>query len=931
MISADESLTTILEPVAAPVTWTDVARRLASIDPADDLWRKRPDGLLTAMVYWTGLRLDIRNDAKSYDLSLDWLKLVFPHRLTSIDGTLFLLLDGPEGIDRLQVKVATVEDFDSLDYSIRASVESDISFSGEMDRPLSNDTLPVFACHSVKGGVGRTTTAISLAQHLINRFSAPVLLIDGDFEAPGISFLLRKSRSEFATSFEDLIAIKHADNSRDASRTISFVSDRLADLRVGDLFILPVRRQPEDLVGSAIRPEHLPRTEQDGPFALTTLLRLLGRRLGCAAVVIDLRAGLVQIAAQLLLDPSVSRLFVTTISGQALDATAAMLQFVGRELRRHNSTVTPPLIVFNRVPSVFESTNAIEALRQPLLQVAVQAFNGDSDREVQGLTEFTGASLQPVLYATVREISDLAVAASGWDDFSEQIKKSDFATTLAPQFDMWLSALGLSPTNRSDSDFANIPSSLPAARAKLAEYAELLVAAETAKNPVPAPLVTAPLRHMAVESLSRTPILISEGTKGTGKTLMARFLVSQRNWRNAVQVLSGRTPVYDAAIIPVYCSTQAGGNLLDEVTGRRSEIARSQGFGSSMSLSDLKDTLLIEFSKAGDDAARSAIWLDAIAWSVGFEVGVPGAGHTYLKLVESGSQRSIALFEGLEELFPDIRVPTASAAIRALIVDTANRLRLSPGRRLGLIVFARSDSVAAALPQNLEQFRLQNREYALTWTEADVLELGAWLTSKSEAIPHLWSEDWKSLSDLERVRRLNLIWGNKLGPDDTTETRVKEARTSLWLVAVLSDLQGRITARDFVRLIANAGKYQPLPQISVLYPKRVLVPPALRSAVEPASQAKVREIQEEIPPLREVFEKFLSASPEQIPLDSGAVERIGLTKEELDLLRTQGVILGDRPPYEVAELFRVGLNLRPPPGRRNVINLLRQARGRIGA
>ena len=825
VITTDTAAEVAFETADVPVTWADVARRLASLDPAEALWQSRPRTLLGANVYWTGIRLDILNEPQAEASALSWLERVFPHRVRNEKNFVSLIIDGPSALSRLPIRVEIADEDDSFVQRPRATVESDISFSGLATAEAPSGQMPVFACHSVKGGVGRTTSAIALAHHLGARLAKPILLIDGDFEAPGISFLLRDSRAEFSTSFEDLLAIRHADPSANAEMTLSFVTERMNDLRVGNLFVMPVRRQPEDLVGSTIRVEHLANDGGSEAFVLTSLLRSLGERLGCGAIVVDLRAGMVPIAAQLLLDPSVARLFVTTISGQALAATTAMLQFVGRELRRHSNYVSPPLILFNRVPSIFESANAADALRQPLLQSAVQAFNGNADSVAQGLSEATNIFLEPVMHASIGELSELAVTANGLAEFSSQIRISNFFELLSPQLDDWLSALGLLQTEPDLTTAFEVPTNIGIARNKLARFASLRVAAELAEDPNQIPLITAPLRQMAVESLSRLPILISEGTKGTGKTLMARFLIAQGNWRKVVIALSGRTSTYDSAIVPVYCSTQAGGKLLEEATAQRSQVAASFGFSKAISLVDLKDTLLSRFAIAIDDASRSSIWLDAIAWSIGFQIGVAGAGRTYLDQADSSAPLIVALFEGLEELFPDIRVPYAAAAVRALIVDTANRLRLAPGRRVGLIVFARSDSVATAIPQNLEQFRLQNRDFALTWTEADVLELGAWLATKSSAVPGLWVEDWRSLPESERAERLSILWGSKLGPDDTMETRVKEARTSLWLVAVLSDLQGRITARDFVRLIENAADYQPPAQIDVLYPKRVLLTP----------------------------------------------------------------------------------------------------------
>lgn len=66
------------------------------------------------------------------------------------------------------------------------------------------------------------------------------------------------------------------------------------------------------------------------------------------------------------------------------------------------------------------------------------------------------------------------------------------------------------------------------------------------------------------------------------------------------------------------------------------------------------------------------------------------------------------------------------------------------------------------------------------------------------------------------------------------------------------------------------------------------------------------------------------------PIDQEAVAEIGLTSDDIDLLRLHGIILGDAPPYEVPELFRMGLGLRHAGARHSVLGTKRRARQRLG-
>jgi hypothetical protein len=89
--------------------------------------------------------------------------------------------------------------------------------------------------------------------------------------------------------------------------------------------------------------------------------------------------------------------------------------------------------------------------------------------------------------------------------------------------------------------------------------------------------------------------------------------------------------------------------------------------------------------------------------------------------------------------------------------------------------------------------------------------------------------------------------------------------------------------------------------------------------------------QEEIAELGPVFDKF-RRQPDRVvaPLDANAIEVLGLTQGDISLLQRHGILFGDAPPYEVPELFRMGLNLKHSGARHSVINLRRRARQRLG-
>ncbi len=515
-----------------------------------------------------------------------------------------------------------------------------------------------------------------------------------------------------------------------------------------------------------------------------------------------------------------------------------------------------------------------------------------------------------------------------WNLFSAQVAESGFTRSLTESLDSWLE-LAVDGFHEETVQLGS-QSRTEDRRHKLAAFAERLVAAETADDAVANPLITHPLHMLATQFQSQLPIIVAEGAKGTGKTLSARFLVNKQTWKHAASALSSSTPLIDGEIIPVFGSIQSSERYQAEITTRRAAAAKSLGFGMPQRVDQTRQALLSLFPSAHGAEARVELWLDVVAWSVGFEVDHPGAGSRLIDNLR-GTQRSIlAVVEGIEELYTDPYAPDAQAAYRSLIVDLPQRLRGEPGRPIGLCVFARRDSVESAVPHNLDQFRRSYKDFELSWSEQDLLELAAWLATEAESLD-IWTSTFRDLPQIEKERRLFPLWGRKLGRDDKPGKRTAEAYTANWVVAVLSDLQSRLVARDLVRFLANAAAHEPAQVDRDMLATRLLVPRALKDAVKPTSIAKVSETEEEISELRPVFNKFRAVSdPIVAPLDAEALRTLRLDENDIALLRRHGIIFGDAAPYEVPELFRMGLNLRHSGARHSVINLRRKARQRFG-
>ena len=109
-------------------------------------------------------------------------------------------------------------------------------------------SIPIAVVLSMKGGTGRTTTAVAFALHWAESAKKPILLVDADLEAPGISYLFEVFAGRPKISLEDLITLAHAEEADGAPATTRFVADRLRDhLLPGEIFVLPLRRDITEL------------------------------------------------------------------------------------------------------------------------------------------------------------------------------------------------------------------------------------------------------------------------------------------------------------------------------------------------------------------------------------------------------------------------------------------------------------------------------------------------------------------------------------------------------------------------------------------------------------------------------------------------------------------------------------------------------------
>jgi len=322
-------------------TWVDVEDVMNHAQQQHD-W---PQELVWARTYWDGLALGIRPRTEQKVLS--WLADKFAPHFSNGSGS-HILLESASGKSR-QLEIF-LEETDEIPLRSRytprlgrPSVLWPPHESKGYPAPLPCELPPVVAFHSMNGDVERTLLSITLCKALQKHTGKAVLLIDGDIEAPRLSLLLRSMSPSI--SLADFLALVHSDPDESSTESIQLVAERAKELFLDGLYLLPAFRMDKQFPPLDIKPWHFTQGAKD-PFALTTILAKLGQLLDVQAVIVDLRSGLSELSAWLLLDPRVYRVLVTSQSGPAIAGTCYLLRLLAEAApAKHKHEPLPALIV----------------------------------------------------------------------------------------------------------------------------------------------------------------------------------------------------------------------------------------------------------------------------------------------------------------------------------------------------------------------------------------------------------------------------------------------------------------------------------------------------------------------------------------------------------------------------------------------------------
>ncbi len=882
------------------------------IDVEDILLRKQrdkdwPKGVLCARAYWDGLFLDIQPGHKAE--AVQWLEKAFEPRFKSEEPSILLESEGKDS-RILPVFFEEAEEAPPKPRTIptlaRPTVVSP-PFEYQSPSALPDDCPPVVAFHSFKGGVGRTLHALTFAQLLVRkpREKSRILLIDGDLEAPGLTWLLYSRIPRPTISFVDFLALVHGDPAPGAASSIHLTGERVKDMFLDGIFILPAFRAISHFNSLEVKPEHLITSAQD-PYLMTRLLAELGKAVEADAVIIDLRAGLSEFSTGLLLDPRVYRVLVTTLSSQSIEGTCQLLNTIAEFTAPGSENEIPPSIVISQIPSTHRANRTLlQESNEKLLRTSSLWVPEDEDDSALSMINLLETSFE----------QDLLILPNDWGKMISQINQSTIIKELTPLSD-WLplKTQGIDSEKKS----TETEPGLQEKRKKLDLFSQDMIYAETSS--IEKFLRITPLRHLASDSRNKVPVVVVVGAKGAGKTYTYLQIARRGTWDkfvlDAVKMKTGKTSL----VCPIMYSKNIKQKAREELEKLRRNTIHDLGLHLEGENTLIADYIRDKLKKNLHEGEWRECWLNVIAWKCGFKPGQEDVAKSFNEYLKSGDRYVIAVIDGLEDLFQNLSsMSKEQTALRSLLQDVPEWLELQPSRQIGLVVFVREDMVINSVRQNSAQLMKKYSPYALKWDPVEALRLVAWIAIESGIFLEPEKKGIQEMDKAELVEYLIQLWGKKLGSDKSNE-----ARSAEWVISVLSDLNGQIQARDIVRLLNQAAKDS---QKERYKSERILVPQVIRNSVDECSKRKIEEISQENPTLGKILNKL----KDKLDLDSRRIpfsqEQVKLEPGEISILEDNGVITKERGEYYMPEIFRRGLEFKYRIGARpRVISLSRRSR-----
>ena len=807
--------------------------------------------------------------------------------------------------------------------------EEGISLSRNLHLPQPYSISPyLVAFYSFKGGVGRT---IHLAAHLFallersRELEKPikVLVIDADLEAPGLTYWDRVEKQQPTVSFIDFLEAYHY-SSLPTNQMLSVFAKEIEKSPKHEgrstFYFLPACLSDEQLLDTPVLPEHLTRSSE-GEWTVGNAIHHLGQALDVDYVLVDLRAGLSEISSPIIFDPRIQRIFVTTATEQSVAGLSLVLEQISRvapsDTDVDNGSYYDPSVIVTFLTPELKSLPMFDNALVKFRTSYVQSTRLEEDSIYSKRLEIKETDFaQELLYINNWEEARLKLSPTSVMKAAREWAESRLKPLIEADE---LEAV----SNRDTGDlleevrrFRNI--------CQQYEFAE--------SGEGEGLLVTEPLKNLATNFQEELPRVVSIGAKGAGKTFIYVQLSRFQYWEKFIKLALRKeaeigSKTYIFPLLQSNTLRDAAKNVIKEARNKvRVELGESTP---EFSPSECQDRIQRELLKEISELEWTEFWINEISRALGI-TGINSITFSDINnFLKGKGLRIIFLFDGLEDIFVEAPSrPQQQIALRALI-NLPNRLSEIRQSNLGLIVLLRRDFLRYAITQNTAQFESLYRSYDLSWDVDSFLKLVYWVCSQANVIGAVEAEI-DDLSREEFVSKLEKLWGEKLGG-------VNEAYTASWVFAALTDFKGRLQARDIVRLLYHAADITIERSKEVQFERwstnRLLPPQSIRRALEPCSEKKVKEAQEEYPEFKKWVGKIeteYAQDQKHIPF---TVEDFNLDQVTIRMLEDMGVIYEDRAKDDIAryympEIFRTGLKFSLGKGARpRVLVLKRKALG----
>lgn len=872
-------------------TWHDVEM---AFEERRALW---PETWADVKVYSDCVVIYCDLDSQKLKAGREYLKKVFTRNYNLQEDKIFI------DFSRTHLDVYFEEKEEDVKRNrLYAPLFKDVCLSLEKLQP-DTEKLPgvgILAFHSYKGGVGRTLSLIALLRECTAQYpDKKFLVIDGDLEAPGLTWMLEE-RGQSSVSYLDILSVMNFEEKMDeavkelATQIQTSVVKVETDQMDKEQFFVPAYRDKKQVMSIFSNTERV-LISKDNKFYITETISRLGAALGADMVLIDLRAGITEYSAPYLFDPRVQKFYVTSTSLQSVKGLNQILEQV---YNKTESELLNSQIFLTMIPRTMEP-DKISEIEDQILKDIESCFDGGET-----------ATFLRENYIVSFKFEEALVHLEDFSSVCKLLKNKDITKIMGDI------AKDLFPVNYNKT-FEFQETEAREILKNLHNIAEEEVTAE-GNNSVNI-LATSSIREITRNYRKALPRIVVAGAKGAGKTYIYKQLLAARSWEGFRRLIESSEDVEsdDTLIVPLIASLN-----LKNAKGIISECIANMNdrlgvFSIKSSVVHQNYQILKKYLEQRRELTRGQWqekWTEAILSLFENRFQTLADADSFLETI---GKKIVLIVDGLEDLCMEMQLKGLEEwkyVLCSLCQDVINELDNLDYGNIGIIVFARKDMLSEAIETNYEQFRNLYVKYELNWTQTEALRLALWLTVK--AYPAL-AEDIDILNAAKDVLvdKLTRLWGLKLGKADS-----KEASSDKWIMAALSDFTGQLQARDIVRFLKYASASYL--DIKMVYKDRLLMPVAVRNAIGPCSVDKLNEIKSEMKNIYEILEKFMTMdeSTKTLPL---TLDRIQLTGEQISRLEEQGLLKISDKKYYLPEIIRLALGFRYEKGARpRVLSLL---------